>query len=95
MFGGETLYQLRSALQLAEIEREGVSTVQTQSCGVVRGTLYVSFLKEIEGKFLYIYKKVRLGVENIIFECEVEGKSSSNKVECCHGWHMGCYEERL
>ena len=31
MFGGETLYQLRSALQLAEIEREGVSTVQTQS----------------------------------------------------------------
>lgn len=39
MFGGETLYQLRSALQLAEIEREGVSTVQTQSSGVVRGTL--------------------------------------------------------
>lgn len=35
MFGGETLYQLRSALQLAEIEREGVSTVQTQSRGVV------------------------------------------------------------
>ena len=25
MFGGETLYQLRVALQLAEIEREGVS----------------------------------------------------------------------
>ena len=67
MFGGETLYQLRSALQLAEIEREGVSTVQTQSRGVVTGTLKVSCLKEIEGKFLYIHKKVRLGVENIIF----------------------------
>ena len=30
MFGGETLYQLRSALQLAEIEREGVSVARTQ-----------------------------------------------------------------
>ena len=25
----------------------------------------------------------------------MEGKSSSNKVECCHGWHMGCYDVRL
>lgn len=34
MFGGETLYQLRAALQLAETEREGVSTSQIQlSCG--------------------------------------------------------------
>ena len=34
MFGGETLYQLRAALQLAETEREGVSTSQVQlSCG--------------------------------------------------------------
>ena len=33
MFGGETLYQLRAALQLAETEREGVSTSQIQlSC---------------------------------------------------------------
>ena len=29
MFGGETLYQLRAALQLAETEREGVSVVKT------------------------------------------------------------------
>ena len=28
MFGGETLYQLRASLQLAETEREGVSVHQ-------------------------------------------------------------------
>ena len=34
MFGGETLYQLRAALQLAETEREGVSMIQIQLGGV-------------------------------------------------------------
>lgn len=27
MFGGDTLYELRSSLQLAEIEREGVKKI--------------------------------------------------------------------
>lgn len=31
MFGGDTLYQLRVALQLAELEREGVSLNCTKS----------------------------------------------------------------
>ena len=30
IFGGETLYELRGALQLAETEREGVSLLWTQ-----------------------------------------------------------------
>ena len=36
MFGGETLYQLRVALQLAEIEREGVCVIPHQSSTVKR-----------------------------------------------------------
>ena len=49
MFGGETLYQLRSALQLAEIEREGVSTVQTQSSRGSKGYTVRQLFKRDRG----------------------------------------------
>ena len=32
MFGGDTLYELRVALQVAETEREGVSIIITVCC---------------------------------------------------------------
>ena len=48
MFGGETLYQLRVALQLAEIEREGVCAIPHQSSTVKRPSCtLVSFAAKI------------------------------------------------
>ena len=52
MFGGETLYQLRAALQLAETEREGVSTsqVQLKVVGVGKGGEYRAVLADLNTK---------------------------------------------
>ena len=44
MFGGDTLYELRVALQLAELEREGVSYNLCTTCTALTG-LNISVMK--------------------------------------------------
>ena len=82
MFGGETLYQLRAALQLAEIEREGVSVFQTQPCGTGWGQSSggggKSVLNTIKGDWVGTILRGR-------------GKCDPNTTICGPGWVQSSY----